>query len=173
MFATVHSFSRSRNCASTWSRLVGGGASTPSVELLFALLVSAVFVLRFSAVFEFAGSLIVTRPRSFRFINRGARITAATEIARIPRRNAPAMPTTHGHTRRLGLTSPPGGTYALGGRYATAFHSSSPLSRGFTTVVSSPVSTGVSGVPSSIQKLRLGSVYVRLQVEQRFIADEF
>jgi len=42
-----------------------------------------------------------------------------------------------------------------------------------TTVVSSSVSTVVSGVPSSMQKLRFGSVYVRLQVEQRFISDEF
>src|SRR6185503_10233239 len=97
---------RSVNCASTCSWLVGSGASTRSFGLL----------LLFSAVFELFGSRTATRGCSRERINRGARISAIAEIATMPSMNAPAMPTTHGHTRRRGLAAAvPGGTYALGG----------------------------------------------------------
>src|SRR6185436_11574764 len=112
--------------------------------------------------------------RSFRF-ERIIRTAPTTESVRIPRINAPAIPRTHGHAFRRFVSGNglPGGTYEPGGWYAVAFQSFSSVFRGLTTVVSSSTSTGVSGVPSSIQKLRLGSSYVRLQVEQRFISNGF
>jgi hypothetical protein len=83
--------------------------------------------------------------------NRGARIAAPIEIATIPRMNAPSSPTTHGQRLRRGSA-------LFGGTYEGGWYAAGSLPREETTVDSSSGSTVVSGVPSSIQKLRFGSV---------------
>src|SRR5688500_6672929 len=83
-------------------------------------------------------------------------MAAAMVSAIAPSINALMRPTTHGHARRCfpgGVV--PGGTYADGGRYGA----------------SSFANSVVNGLPSSMQELRFGSLYVRLQVRQRFICD--
>jgi len=87
----------------------------------------------------------------------------------------------HGQVR-CGLVDP-GGTYEPGGVYAGVlqllpgdFEEEAPeplvCELGETTVDSSS-GTGMSGVPSSMQKLRFLSVNVLLQVGQRFIVNLF
>src|SRR5262245_39551547 len=98
MLATVHSFSRSRNCARTASLSVGGGFAV--VEFVFfsgtVSVVEFEFVLLLTESFVFE-LLLETIMGLALFTTRGIKTTAATAKPTSDRISTPSIPTTHGH----------------------------------------------------------------------------
>src|SRR5262245_39437845 len=98
MLATVHSFSRSRNCARTVSLSVGGGFDVVELEFVSGtvLVVEFEFVLLLTESFVF--ELLFETIMGLVFLTtRGIKTIAATTKPTSARISTPSIPTTHGH----------------------------------------------------------------------------